>query len=166
MHKTQVIQTVPMPTTELSRISEQYTLWEIRFKGRHDPLYFDQFGRRQDGYLVVNEYRVEIVEVIPVFSTHDIFMFHGWLATSQEGLEFRTDPDGSWYILNQPDKPYRQFGEACTRYNSRAAVCITPDGQLAKPRNAFICVDHDTAFDPNHKKGCHECNMNRKYPPQ
>ncbi len=147
-----------MPTTELVRIGIKFTLWEVQFKSSKDPLYIDQFGIPHDGYLVVNEFRVEIVEVVPVFSTHDRFMHFGWRATCEEGLEFRNDPP-CWYILNQPDKPYREFKEACSAYNSRAAVWITTTHQLAKPRDAYICVNHNYAFDSSRGENCHQCSL-------
>jgi hypothetical protein len=152
-----------------SKVGSQVVLWKVELSSES---YTDQFGHKHSGCIVHEEILVTIVDERTVEGEWGISEFtQGYRATAEDGRVFTHDwehgGNGDYWYAEAHEKGIR-YVDVC-RVLTPHRIFATPEGQPAKPTNALVCEEHGSAFMPGNEgtsKGCHECYMDLKYPPE
>jgi hypothetical protein len=160
---------------ETSFVGRTYVLWKTEYES---PAYVDQMGIGREGYRVLREVEVTVVE--EKFAPGQISLMqnrrpYGLRAVAEDGEEFFNNWNSTadncgplgvgWYTLT--DKKYVFFHDAYTEYNKQGIGFVTPEGERAIPKGIMICEKHGEGFAPRDEgtgAGCHECYLDTIVP--
>lgn len=153
-----------------SFLGRTFVLWQTNYES---PAYVDQMGVAREGFRVLREVVVTVVDEKFVPGQGNLLQSispYALKATTGDGEEFfnnwGSSSDSSrslgdnWYTFK--DKKYVHFENAYNLYNKHGLAFVTVEGERAIPQGIMICESHNYGFHPDDvatRKGCHECYL-------
>ena len=145
---------------ENGNLGRKLILWQTEFSR---SAYTDQFGASHEGYKVLGEFAIEIVETRKVKNCWADGFSEGWRAVTPDGIEFTCNwevfPDDSitpTFYWQRPDQSYMfvfDHVDAEQAVNSWL-IFATPEGNKAIPTGFKKCNEHNIWYD----KSCWKCD--------
>lgn len=150
-----------------SLVGKKFTLWHEDYRLN---AYKDQMGVTREGYVIVAEYEVTVVQ-----ERHDVpYMWGpeknglGLRAVTHEGDEFTRNwvqfPDDAmnpsyyWDALELRGEIWQPV-DAAQAYNRKSTAYVRPDGTRAVPAGVDICPIHDHTYYGSHGHTCFKCRI-------